>query len=321
MTRARILGLCVVLFLGCGPSSSAPTQAASQPESASSEDMAPEVGAEQAHLALLDDGEAPVLDMSAGAKPLGSKDAQARKAMRAKDMKALESQPGASAPLRDEKVDDGPGHEDLLGSAGISPASGPADALVRVYVFSDFQCPVCRRVVEPVKELLKRHPKDVQVIFKQNALEMHRHAAGAAAASLAAMRQGKFWAYHDLLFQNQRELQPTALLRYAEALGLDMATFKADMNSEAIQQQIVHERDVATRLGARGTPGFFINGRKLVGWGSYGGFKSMVEMALKKAKGLVDQGTSRSEVARRATMAQGEDGKQFAHWLWGAEAP
>ena len=74
---------------------------------------------------LLDDDEAPSQDMSAGNEPLNAVKSRAQKASTAQDMKALESQPGASAPLREERVDDGPGHADLLGSAGPSPASGP----------------------------------------------------------------------------------------------------------------------------------------------------------------------------------------------------
>lgn len=237
----------------------------------------------------------------------------------AKDMKALERQPGATPVLPQTTAAPGPKHKDLEGAPGPSPAIGKDDALVKVYVFSDFQCPVCRRVVEPMKELARTMGDDVQIIFKQNALEMHRLADGAARASLAAFRQGKFWEFHDKLFQDQRALSEPQLVDAARALGLDVERFQKDMADPAIAAQVLYERKLAEALGARGTPGFYINGKKMVGWGSYAGFKSMVERALKPAKALAEGGTPRAKVAVEATKASGDEGKRFAELVWGAK--
>ncbi len=207
----------------------------------------------------------------------------------------------------------------LDGAPGQSPAMGPNDAKVKVYVFSDFQCPVCRRVVEPMKVLARTYPKDVQIIFKHNALEMHRQADIAARAAIAAQRQGKFWEYHDKLFQNQQNLHEQDLLSYAEELKLDVAKFQADMNDEAVKAQVLYERKLAEALEARGTPGFFINGQKIVGWGSYGGVKSMVERALREVDVQVGKGLPVDEALVEATKAAGEDGKRFAKLVFGAE--
>jgi hypothetical protein len=119
---------------------------------------------------------------------------------------ALERDPGATLAIRQVEVRAGPPHPELGGAPGPSPAMGPETAPVKVFVFSDFQCPVCRRVVEPLKQLVRTHPDEVQIVFKHHALVTHRRAARAAAASIAAYRQGKFWEYHDLVFQNQRFL-------------------------------------------------------------------------------------------------------------------
>jgi hypothetical protein len=87
---------------------------------------------------------------------------------------------------------------------------------VHVYVLTDFQCPVCRRIVEPLKYLARRHPNEVRLIVKQNALPSHRNATAFAAASMAAFRQGKFWPYHDRLFANAGAADEATLVGHAK---------------------------------------------------------------------------------------------------------
>lgn len=235
------------------------------------------------------------------------------------DMLALEQQPGATPVIAQVEVMPGPRHPTLEGMPGPSPAMGPDTALVKVFVFSDFQCPVCRRIVEPLKQIVRTYPNDVQVLFKHHALFSHRQARGAAMASIAAFRQGKFWEYHDKLFQNQGALGTADLIRYAEELGLDVELFQVDMAAPELAAQIDYEGEMAEKLGSRGTPGLFINGSRLDGWGSYPGFKGMVDQALQDARKLADDGVARDTVAQAATAANGEDGKLLAELVWGAE--
>jgi protein-disulfide isomerase len=237
----------------------------------------------------------------------------------AAQMKDLEKQPGATGALATTTAVTPKKHPDVVGKPGPSPASGSDEALVKIYIFSDFQCPVCKRVVEPAKAVARELGDKVQVIFKQNALEMHPNAFVSAAASMAAYKQDKFWEMHDKLFQNQRNLSEPDLLVYAEELGLDMDQFKKDMNSPELKEQIEYERNLAAALGMRGTPGFFINGHKIVGWGSYGGFRSVVNRALKAAEGVqVTTKTKAVDVARIATEKfSGKEGVKFAELVWG----
>jgi len=237
----------------------------------------------------------------------------------AAEMKELEKKPGATGAMKTTTAVAGKKHPDIAGKPGPSPAAGSDDAPVKVYIFSDFQCPVCKRVVEPAKAVARELGDKVQIIFKQNALEMHPNAFVAAAASMAAYKQGKFWQMHDKLFQNQRNLSEPDLLVYAEELGLDMKKFKTDMNSPAIKEQIEYERNLAVALDMRGTPGFFINGHKIVGWGSYGGFRSVVNRALKASEGVqLTTKTAAGDVARVATEKySGETGMKLAELIWG----
>jgi protein-disulfide isomerase len=232
-------------------------------------------------------------------------------------MKQLEASPGLTPPLAYGIAPPLAKHPSLQGRPGPTPAVGPADAPVKVFVFSDFQCPVCRRIVEPLKLAARTHPDDVQIIYLHNALEMHRNAADAAAAAIAALRQKRFWEFHDKLFGDQRALTRPDLLRVAKELGLDVARFERDMDAPEVREQVAYERSLAAAVGARGTPAFYVNGHKLVGWGSYGGFASMITRALKAAE-AVPKTTPKAQVAEAATRAQGPDGVTFAELVWGA---
>src|SRR6185295_8877764 len=101
---------------------------------------------------------------------------------------------------------------------GHSPVRGGARAAATVIVFSDYQCPYCAKAEKTIHALEERYGSDLRVVFKNLALPMHADARVAAKAALAANRQGKFWQYHDALFEHQVELDRASLERYAEDL-------------------------------------------------------------------------------------------------------
>lgn len=215
--------------------------------------------------------------------------------------KALESAVASTPPLEQAVALAPAPLEGLPGVPGTSPAAGPADALVHVIVFTDFQCPVCRRVVEPLKLLVRRFPADVRLVVKQAASSRHARAADAAAASLAAFRQSAFWPFFDRAFVDQRRLERADLLATAATLGLDVGRFGADIDDEAVRAQVQYETALADRLGLSGTPTFVVNGRVQRGWGSYAGLEQIVEQALATARALVAGGVPRARVAYEAT--------------------
>lgn len=207
---------------------------------------------------------------------------------------------------------------------GDSPAVGPDDALVKVFIVSDFQCPVCRRAAEGMATIFGKNRGKVQFVFWQNPLEMHRKAMPTAKASMAAFAQGNFWDYHDLMFQNQRAANPEDLLNYASQIGLDIERFKSDMESEAILKKILSDQAASVLLGARGTPSFIINGRKQVGWGSAAGIESLVQRELREMEKLIAGGKSRAEALEaRVTKNAGtpEEAQAFMkHFIKGEAA-
>lgn len=144
-----------------------------------------------------------------------------------------------------------------------SPFLGPPDAKVLIVEFSDFECPYCGQVRPLFEEILTRYPEQVKVVFKQFPLSFHKKARPAAMAALAAHRQGKFWQYHDLLFENQKSLSEAKFIELASQLQLDMEKFNRDRKSGELKQDIESDIAEAKKAGVRGTPSIFINGRKL----------------------------------------------------------
>jgi protein-disulfide isomerase len=191
--------------------------------------------------------------------------------------------------------------------AEVPPALGPLPAKVVVLVFSDFQCPVCRRSADATQQIAEEFPGEVRVEFWQHALATHVNAENAAVASLAAQRQGMFWEYHDEVFRNQSAIDPASLARYAERLGLDVGEFNKDYADPELRARAKAEGAVAERFGAMSTPAFMVNGKVNIGWGSWFGFRADVERELGEARKLEGQGTSTEQIAERRAQAQIED--------------
>jgi protein-disulfide isomerase len=160
---------------------------------------------------------------------------------------------------------------------GKSPVTGPADAKVTIVEFSDFQCPYCSRGRNTMEEILKAYPKDVKLSFKHYPLPFHKEAEPAARASWAAQQQGKFWEYHDALFQNQDKLGADFYVATAKELKLDVDKFKKDMESEAAKQQVKDDMEIGAKNGIQGTPGFFVNGVAVKGAYPASHFKGIID--------------------------------------------
>lgn len=146
-----------------------------------------------------------------------------------------------------------------------APSLGPADAKVTVEVWSDFQCPFCARGATTAKELKAKYEDQVRLVFRHQPLPMHGQARLAAAASMAAHEQGRFWEFHDALFANQRALDRASLEALAAKLNLDVERFKRSLDSSTWSNYVDTEVAEAQRRGVRGTPTFFVNGQPITG--------------------------------------------------------
>jgi protein-disulfide isomerase len=165
-----------------------------------------------------------------------------------------------------------------------APVRGPANAALTLVEFSDFQCPYCAIAVGKLDAVLQAYPGKINLIFKQFPLDTHSQAALAAAAAIAAHRQGKFWPMHDALFAHRRDLSRTSIMALARTTGLDMKRFETDLNSPETKKTVASDTDDGDRAGVEGTPSVFINGRKYNGSLDLADIRKVIDDELKKAK-------------------------------------
>lgn len=143
---------------------------------------------------------------------------------------------------------------------------GPADAPLTLVEFADFECPFCGRATGTVRELRTRFGDDLRYVLRQLPLiDVHPHAELAAQAMEEAAAQGRFWQLHDLLFGHQDELEFEDLLGYAADAGLDVEEMARALEDGRHAARVREDVLSAELSGARGTPTFFVGGRRHVG--------------------------------------------------------
>jgi protein-disulfide isomerase len=142
-----------------------------------------------------------------------------------------------------------------------APETGPNDAPITLVEFSDFQCPYCTLATPQLQAVLKAYPTQVRLFFKQFPLDIHSQAALAAAAAVAAQKQGKFWQMHDALFASHSDLRRPTILALASAVGLDIKRFEADLDSEEVRKAVMRDQEEGMNIGVMSTPTIFIDGQ------------------------------------------------------------
>jgi protein-disulfide isomerase len=174
---------------------------------------------------------------------------------------------------------------------GKLPTLGNKDAKVTIVEFSDFQCPFCKKYFDDTQAQLKKDYIDtgkIQFSYRHYPLSsIHPLAQKAGEASECANEQGKFWEYHDVLFQQQDSWSPTdpsaavdKFVELAGPVGLDTAQFKACLEEEKYKKNVTDDAAVGDSAQVDGTPTFFINGTRLVGALPYSEIKKAIDKAL-----------------------------------------
>ncbi len=168
-----------------------------------------------------------------------------------------------------------------------APSLGNPNAPITVVEYSDFQCPYCARTAPDVKQIYAKYPDKVRVVYKHFPLGFHAAAKPAAIASVAAQDQGKFWEFHDVIFEAtaKRKLSGSDedMIKYAQQAGLDVERFKKDLaTKKAEYEKIVNAHySEGQRVDVRGTPTLYINGKKVKNR-SVDGMSQEIDALLKK---------------------------------------
>ena len=202
--------------------------------------------------------------VAATAMPTAAPDAGADEGVAADTVVTEESAPDATT-ATDPTVVRG---DDVMKGAVADPA-------VTVIEYSDFQCPGCAGLAPVLRQLVDKYPDDVLVVYRHFPLnQIHPNAQKAAEAAEAAGAQGKFWEYHDALFNGQQQWSPldqTAARAYfinlADELGLDVDQFTGELDGGTYSERVSQSEQEAIGLGLPGTPSAIVNGQIIPGEG------------------------------------------------------
>ena len=162
-------------------------------------------------------------------------------------------------------------------TAALTPAvsdrdhiAGRANARRTLVEFGDYQCPYCGAAYPVVKQLQRELGDRLRFVFRNFPLtEAHPYALIAAEAAEAAALQGKFWEMHDIIFENQRELEPDRLPLWAQKIHLNVPEFGKAIRQGSVTERIKEDRRSGIRSGVNGTPCFFIDGARHDGPADY----------------------------------------------------
>jgi protein-disulfide isomerase len=203
-----------------------------------------------------------------------------------------------------EDVDPDPGP---IPVTRADPSWGQPDALVTIVEFGDFQCPYCQKAGQTIAELEKNYgPEQLRFVWKNNPLPFHQAARPAAATAMllyARLGNDGFWAAYDAFFSGQRELANLVVDALSRA-GVTPGNAAQDPWMREAMAKVDADVAEAKRVGATGTPDFFVNGVSIVGAQPYDKFAAVIDGQLEKAKALVAQGTPRRRVYPELTKAQ-----------------
>ena len=182
--------------------------------------------------------------------------------------------------------------------------TGSANASVLIVEYSDFECPFCGLAQASLKRAVADYQTEVKLVFKHYPLNGecnpaiggvgHAQACDAALASECAGEQGKFWEFHDRLFQKNVDAQRTfsapdftnqSLLAIGQEAGADAQAMAACMRLGKAAENVVADAQEGRAVGVEGTPTFFVNGKKIEGMLSYSEWKDEIENAKKRQAG------------------------------------
>lgn len=159
---------------------------------------------------------------------------------------------------------------------------GEIGAPVTLVEFSDFECPFSARHFPTMSKLSKEYGGKVAWVFKHFPLPFHKNAQKAAEASECAGEQGKFWEYHDKLFENvEKGYSLENFKSWAADLNLDAGKFNACLDSGKYAQKVSDDSQEGQAKGVSGTPSTFINGQLVSGALSYETLKQKIDGLLK----------------------------------------
>ena len=200
-----------------------------------------------------------------------------------------------SGPDDSSRADKNAGDAEISAGESVQdydPYLGKQDAKVILVEFADFQCPSCALFhFGAGSAIFEEYVKKglVKIVFKDFPF-LGEESYSAAYAAGCAKEQGKFWEYHDYLFEyrmkneteNSGAFSVANLISFAEKIGLNRETFSDCLWSEKYKDKVAKDLEDGKNAGVTATPTIFINGRKEEGLLSFESYQKIIEEELKK---------------------------------------
>jgi protein-disulfide isomerase len=167
-----------------------------------------------------------------------------------------------------------------------APTTGLKNAPVTIIEFSDFECSYCEKFYTQTLPLIQKNyitTGKLRFVYRDFPIAFHQYAYKAAEAAKCAQEQGKFWEYHDLLFNNQNSLDNSSFIQFAQELRLNETAFNDCLDSGRMNARVQNDINDGSKYGITGTPTFYINGIELAGAQPYSVFEKIIDGELNKS--------------------------------------
>lgn len=164
-----------------------------------------------------------------------------------------------------------------------SPILGNADALITIFEYSSFGCPYSKKIQPIIKQVLEKYADQVKLVWKDLPQDNIYEGAGQAhIAARCAQEQGKFWQYHDQIWQNQDDLGLNNLKILAQKIDLNKNQFENCLDNPVVGKVLEMDIEEAEKLYISTMPHFYINNQELMGQASFEDFQQLIEIELSR---------------------------------------
>nr|MBA2565955.1 thioredoxin domain-containing protein [Gemmatimonadota bacterium] len=207
----------------------------------------------------------------------------------ADDLDPASTSRGIPVPLAEAQLDEAAPRRTSVPDSRLidvadDPKRGRPDAAVRIVEFADFECPSCGQFYEQTEKALRELYGDrIEWVFLDFPLAQHARAMPAAIAGACAHRQGRFWDYHDALFENQRSMGDGDLRDRAKQVGLDVQAWEKCFTNRETEAEVRQDMKLADDLGVDATPTFYVAGETLKGSMPVTSFMEVIDPILAQA--------------------------------------
>ncbi len=146
------------------------------------------------------------------------------------------------------------------------PSKGKKGSKVVLVEFADYQCPHCKAASDVLKKVFEKYKTKMQLVYIDFPINRSGISRKVAEGGVCADQQKKYWEYHYMAFDMQKQLSDDSPMELAKKLKLNEKDFEKCLNSTKTKEKVAQGKKEGERIGVKGTPAIFINGRKIANY-------------------------------------------------------